>query len=530
VLQPHRAQLRLGAHAAEDAAATLGHGVLGPVLHAYAGWLRREVATLEAAASGRVHLLFLMRDGHLPRLAYGGGDTHAIEISRFTAIGASLTDDAAILRYLEPRLHNQDPEVLGRQLHLTPAEVAELEGVGPGSRRQTRFAAEVRRPRTLRKIAARADAFANRLCAYVKQVVDPAPGDMLVLADLGYNGTVQNHIEPVLRRCLGIEVAGRYLLLNTDDISGGDKRGLFDQQHFEPAALSTLTQYVSVLEQLCTAPTGSVVDYRDGAPVRTANDIKGRQSAVRDAVQQACLAYVRQHGSGFHTRPASCDAEAERMAAAATLARLLYFPLPAELALLRSFEHDVNLGTSQTLDLFDPAAASEGLRHWGLFYMNTAKRMFLSAELRDGGMPLSLTLMANARFGLDLKQKDFSHAAIELPIMVAQPGDISMHTVEARPTHDGYYAAIIPVGACRFSIGVQFGQLYEWVQLEAAYFFPGVDIPSKLGDRLPAQPPPRRSSRASRPTAAACSSANLPPVSCSSRRRRQWTSARWCSP
>jgi FMN phosphatase YigB (HAD superfamily) len=491
VLQPHRADLMLSGHAPEDAAAALGHGTLGPILSAYAGWLRREVDTLAARTPGRVHLLFLMRDGHLPKLAYErpGEQTHAVEISRFTAIASSLADEAAILRYLEPRLTEQDPEVLGRQLLLTPAEVKELAGTGAVRARRTQFAREVRRQRVLRKIAARSQAFGERLVDYIRRKVDPAPGDVLVLADLGYNGTVQNHVEPLFRRAFGVEVAGRYLLLHQDDVSGCDKRGLIDQRSYGASTLGTLCRFISVLEQLCTSAQGSVIEYAGGDPVRKDSGIKGRQSAIRDQVQAACLLYVAQAGAGFHTRPRSLDAEAERACAAAALARLMFFPMQAELELLLSFEHDINLGTDQTLDLFDAAAATQGLKHWGLFYMNAARRMFLAAELRDQGLPLSLTLLTQGRFGLDLRLKDFSHRSLRLPIMVAEGYDVSLSEADAWPTHDGFFVTIIPVGACRFSIGVQFGKLYEWVQLEAAHFLPAADIPTKGGLDLPRTTP-----------------------------------------
>ncbi|WP_163450031.1 hypothetical protein, partial [Escherichia coli] len=55
--------------------------------------------------------------------------------------------------------------------------------------------------------------FADRLIAHVRKAVNPARGDTLMLVDLGYNGSVQNDVEPLLARELGVQIAGRYLLL-----------------------------------------------------------------------------------------------------------------------------------------------------------------------------------------------------------------------------------------------------------------------------------------------------------------------------
>src|SRR5690606_32544665 len=84
--QPHRAAVSLRAEA--DAAWALGHDVLGPVLHGFAGWLRDEAEELAARAGRPVKTIFLLRDGHLPKRVFDaatGGDAPCAEISRFTA-------------------------------------------------------------------------------------------------------------------------------------------------------------------------------------------------------------------------------------------------------------------------------------------------------------------------------------------------------------------------------------------------------------------------------------------------------------
>jgi FMN phosphatase YigB (HAD superfamily) len=475
VLQPHRAQLAVDAQR-NDPTSMIGYGVLGPVLDAYTQWIRREAASLQAERGGRVHLLFMMRDGYLPMLAYEaspGAKDHlhaAIEISRYTAQAAMFDTDRKVLDYVDKQLRRQAPEYIAQQMLLAGSEAEEMFGRGPDKRRREQFHAEIRRPRNLKKVTERSIAFARRMVDYVRKTVAPEPGDTLMLVDLGYNGTVQNGIDGMLRRELGVHVAGRYLLLVETQLSGLDKRGLIDRRNYDSNTLHTLGAYVAVVEQLCTAATGSVIDYGSEGPIRKANDIKGAQSAVRDTIQAAALRYVASAGQARLAPPISADPDAERQSAAGALGRLLYLPLPEELEVLQSFQHDVNLGSDETVALFDPALADEGLKNWGMFYMKNSRRMYLSAELRGQGLPLSLALMTQARFGMELRYKDFCDQTIEVPILVADGDNLVFDTVHANPTHDGYYLAYVPIGECRYSIGIRFGMFLQSAQVESVNF------------------------------------------------------------
>jgi FMN phosphatase YigB (HAD superfamily) len=477
VLQPHRAQLAVGRARLADPASALGYGVLGPVFHAFAHWLRREARELAAARQGRVKMLFLMRDGHLPKRAYdaiaGADDPESveIEISRYTAGAASLTTEEAAVRHMEIWLGHA-PEIIVKQCLFTPDEADEILKRTQAKTYPLRLAEEIRKPRVLAKIVARSRAFEQRLVDYVRREAQVQPGDTVMLVDLGYNGTVQNRIEATLQRELGVHVAGRYLLLDEDLPAGLDKRGLIDARHYDSAALSSLGENISAVEQLATSARGSVVDYDASGPVRNETGMKGRQSAVREAVQAACLRYIAEAGSAVVRPSGPADAEAERQAAAAILARLLFLPMPVELEALKSFEHDVNWGSDDALKLFDPEVAAEGLKHWGMFYIKGAKRMFLAAELRGQGMPTSLSLLTQSRFGLNLRYQDFCDRSLTVPILIARGNEVAEQTIEAHPTHEGYFLAGVPIGDCRLGVAVLFGQLGEWVQIESVGFLP----------------------------------------------------------
>ncbi|MBB5710731.1 HAD family hydrolase [Sphingomonas xinjiangensis] len=483
--QPHRATLSAVEPTIQDPAEAFGFATLGPVLHGYDRWLAAEAAELAARNGGKIHHVFLMRDGYLPQLVHqaSGGDAgHAVEISRFTATAASFVDGEAVERYIQIE-EESEPRVVAKQLLLAPAEIDTVLGKSPsGKGAYAALARAVRTPARLRRITNASAAFADRLIAHVRRTVDPAPGDTLMLVDLGYNGSVQNDIEPLLRERLGVHVAGRYLLLREQFRAGLDKKGFIGHDQYDGSTLEALCTNVAVLEQLCTVAQGSVVDYQpDGTPIRKGNSIKARQSALRERIQAGCVRFSRSQASMTIRRAAPHEAQMWRRAAAAVLGRLMYLPMAQELAVLREFEHDVNLGVDDTVALFDHAIAHRGLRRRGLFYMKGADRMYLPAELHGEGLALKLSLLTHKRFGLGLKHADFVDRTLSLPVIVADGRDVSTSTVNATPTHDGYYLAAIPVGDCRLSIGLQFGKLFDWVQVESAVFVPASHFGDKRG-------------------------------------------------
>jgi FMN phosphatase YigB (HAD superfamily) len=479
--QPHRATIAAFEPQVRDSAERLGYTTLGPVLNGFDRWLVDEAAALQAQHGATVHAVFLMRDGYLPMRVHEarGGEGHAVEISRFTATAASLGTQDAVEQYLQREILG-DLNAVAKQMLLPAPEAAKLVKDNP---RPAAFLKAVQEPQRMRRINQASRTFAERLVAHVRKIVNPAKGDTLMLVDLGYNGSVQNDVETLLTRELGVKVAGRYLLLREQSRSGFDKKGFIGHDDYDCAALEAMCANVAVLEQLCTAAQGSVVGYEaDGSSIRRGSSIKSRQSDVRDRVQAGCLRFVRDEGSvTIRAAEPAHQPIMWRRGAAGVLGRLMYVPLQEELAVLAEFEHDINLGVDNTVSLFDAATAKKGLRQRGLFYMKASERMYLPAELHGEGLSLKLSLLAHRRFALPLKYQDFVDNSISLPLIVADGSQVSTGTVTATPTHDGYFLAPIPIGDSRFSVGVQFGQLYDWVQVESATFMP---VDTFLSDKI----------------------------------------------
>lgn len=468
--QRHRAQVAL--RRSDDPAVMLGHDVIGPLMTGFADWIAEEMAAQDAATGQTTKLLFLLRDGFLPAQAFMArhpalADRCAmVELSRFTAAASSLTDAAAIERCILPEMSNATVPVFARQLMLDRDESAKLCKLG-----KSRFAKAMVEPQLVRKIAARSAEMRKRLFAHLASF-GITKGDSVMLIDLGYNGSVQNHITPVLEKELGLTVSGRYLLLRERTVSGFDKKGFIDKRNYDLRLLDSLSDSIALVEQLSTLPQGSVISYeKDGTPVRKAAGLKGAQSALREMVQAACIDYAAHADVGFVRPPVSDTMRSRERMCAAVLARLLFLPMDSEVALFSRFEHDVNMGTDEMVSMVDLDDASRGLRQRGLFYVKNAMRMYLPGELRRHGLPINLTLFTTRRFSLDFRKADFDVGALSLPVMLMDAtGEHIVIDIDAVPTVEGYYQALIPIGPAAYSAGIQIGRVAEWVQVEEASF------------------------------------------------------------
>jgi len=462
--QPHRPAVSLRAE--EDAAYALGHDVLGPLLRAYVQWLRAEQEAIADSTGRKTHLLFLLRDGFLPaevfEAVYPGTTTQRVEISRQTAARAGLIDEEAVRSRLLHEGKRSTVDVLARQFHFKQGELQKLKLDAQGNDPQ--FVETVLRPDTMGRIIHRSTEFADRLIAHLKRA-GVGEGDAVILADLGYHGSVQDKVAPMLTRRMGLHIAGRYLLLREEQPTGLDKQGLFDSRHYDFRTLDALCDPIAVVEQLCTIAQGSAVDYKwDGTPVRKAAGIKSNQSATRDRAQAGAVAFAAA-SAGLPG-----DADAWRMAAGAALARLLFLPTEAELEVLRCFDHDVNLGTEAVVPLVDADAALAGLKSRGLPYLMHAERIYIPGEIRGHGMALNLSMLAWRRFGLEITTGDMTGTPMKLPVILADAQGETLIEADAHPTHDGFYAMAIPLGAGRFTAGVQWGAALDCVQIESARF------------------------------------------------------------
>jgi FMN phosphatase YigB (HAD superfamily) len=471
LIQAHRGQIALRQN--DEPHFVLGHDVLGPILHGFSVWLRDEVDALDRTTGKAVKLLFLLRDGHMPARAFSAlfpdlqDRVIPVEISRFTSTAASFDDGPAIQAYLLDMLTTSgDYSINARQLLFDEAEQKRLLTATTAAE----FTKKTALPANRAKILKRSATMARRLCAHLR-ANGVEEGDAVVLVDLGYDGSVQNAVEPMLRAAMKLDLYGRYLLLCEKRLSGLDKKGLFDLRNYDTQTLRSLYFDISILEQMCTISQGSVLNYKpDGTPVRGDIDLDVQQSTRRDAIQSGCEEYLRNVHASVVAPPASADAEGWRRTVMGVLGRLLFLPSAAEVDIFSDFHIDVNMGTRASLAMLDATAADDGMRRRGLSYIKNTQRIFLSGELQRQGLPVSLAMMAMSRFNLDVRQSDFQVGGRSLPVALLDGGEPIIQTVDAYPTTDGYYRAIIPIGERHYSVGLQFGLICEVVQIEEVAF------------------------------------------------------------
>src|SRR5262249_3488164 len=116
-------------------------------------------------------------------------------------------------------------------------------------------------------IAALADAMRDDLLAYLRQAVpDLATYSDLILVDLGYSGTIQRALRDVFDRSgLQHRLHGVYLATVDDsliDLPEGDSAsGFLDSSVIPPASKLFLLRNIAILEQIFSAPHGSVRRY-----------------------------------------------------------------------------------------------------------------------------------------------------------------------------------------------------------------------------------------------------------------------------
>ena len=239
-------------------------------------------------------------------------------------------------------------------------------------------------------------------------------GDTLVFVDLGYSGTAQRLLEPIFREEFGIEIVGRYLISLAVPGWKTSRKGLLDRSNCDDRTMQTLVAYIALLEQICTCNEKSVIGYHDdGTPIFTELSFSDDQYSKLDKLHAEAIRFVTDAKQFFQDAHISIPQFMLRDIATAELTRLLFLPTESEITYLKEFEFDLNLGTKDVFNMLDIEKGLTGLRRRSLFYQFMEKnassfRTNTPAELRSAGLELSLALMAQHRFSLEILQKDMN--------------------------------------------------------------------------------------------------------------------------
>jgi len=367
----------------------LGTMVLGPVMTAFDAFIAERCEQV-AGPGRRVALGFLGRDGFLSHRIWQdlhGATSAYLEINRRVSLMASADTLQPLLDFL-PKIAKFDAPTFRDMVKVLPPKVAAFFAGSPNGIVTGEALAEAL-PGLMEssELLALAAILRARLLAYLRHAI-PGFDDCtdLVLADLGYSGSVQKALRRVFDlEAIKIRLHGAYLISLDDsfhDLAEEDSaKGFISDLVITPHAKRMLVRNVALLEQACCSADGSVRDYDGGEVLREVNPHAAGQIALAAEIQAGARAFAAGAGDvarDFSLQPYDAPDVAARWSAA-TLARLLLLPDEDELALLGDLKHDVNLGTQALAPMLDRD-----------FVRNQITARGLSAACTSAGPPMWL--------------------------------------------------------------------------------------------------------------------------------------------
>ncbi|MDR5810551.1 HAD family hydrolase [Caballeronia sp. LZ019] len=461
----------------QDPNERVGYWALGPIVYSFARFILDERRTLNA--TGKPHkFAFLMRDGHLLRLACEVMSNEAMSdpvyLSRFTAVAVSFDSGESIQRYAGKHAASHPLYVICDQM-LMPPELKKkvlaraMKAKDPAHEFRRLLAERA----TQKTIVSQSNALRARLFRHLQRTVGLERGDTLVLADLGYYGTIQHAIRDVFKRHYDVDVIGRYFASLDSPGSHLDRRALIDASWTEENVVETLIAHIGDFEQMCAISCGSVIAYeQDGTPILA--DVKkgSMQLETTHAIQQACLQFIRDVEATPAIHLPALTPERLRVVAAIELARLVYLPEHEEIERSARSLFELNVGTDIAFDVANVDAGIKGLRQRGPFYMRSIGKGFRTgypSEMRYAGIDQAIFLMSIRRHRLDFTVDDTSYRRIDVPALFVRGNESATQSVSARATYDGFYSVVLP--RSQFDTALMIGRELSWMQLESATTF-----------------------------------------------------------
>jgi FMN phosphatase YigB (HAD superfamily) len=341
----------------------LGMTVLGPAMTAFDAFIVRRCAEV-AGPDRKVALAFLGRDGFLPHRIWQ--ELHCatsayLEINRRVSLIAS-ADTMQPLVDLLGKVFKIDAPTFRDMIKILPPQVAAFfaaypDGIAPGED----LAEALPELMDAGEIVELAAALRARLLAYLRHTIpDFDQCTDLVLADLGYSGSVQKALRRMFDLAgLDIRLHGAYLLSLDDafdDVAEQDSAaGFISDLVVTPHVKRMLIRNIALLEQICCSADGSVRDYDGNQVLREINPRPASQIALAAEIQAGALAFAESADDvalDFCLSPYAAPDVAARWSTA-TLARFLLLPDEDEVALLGGLKHDVNLGSHALAPMID---------------------------------------------------------------------------------------------------------------------------------------------------------------------------------
>lgn len=289
-----------------DTPADLGYLVLGPLILDFLAWTGRL-----SIAEGFEKILFLSREGWLLERAFRTMQTFVpalgkIEGSYFLssrrAVGtAMLREKADLVHVLEGSFTGTLDQLLTARLG---ADIARLAATRLGS---SAIRSRVFLPEMQRDVLAALDPASDEIlaaaqrerAAYLGYWAQETRSKRVLLADIGYAGTIQAH----LARLTSSPLFGAYFALNAradqTGIHGGWARARFHDARAQPDASSPIVQYDLLLESMLTAPHAQFSHMAPGGAETGPRFVAGTENDVPclAAIHEGAEEFIRDVGS-----------------------------------------------------------------------------------------------------------------------------------------------------------------------------------------------------------------------------------------
>lgn len=468
-VNPFRGVLASANVSSDKAESLIGYASLGPIMYGFARLICDDIAKMQSEGKNP-KVLFLMRDGFLPYRAcealLGYSPGKQARISRFTATASGFRKREDVEKFLAEYISILPLNYICRQL-LLPEDTAEhLLKISNAEKFPSFTLCQlVLQDKILKTIFEQSRIFRLRLICYLQKFMDIQKGDSIIFVDIGYAGTAQQMLEPVLKDEMGIDsIHGRYLMTLNLPNWESDRKGLIDPSWSEDRVMTMLSQDVSLIEEFCCSGDDSVVDYdNEGNAIFSKCVINQEQFTKIRKIQEECVRFIHDAKLFFEKCNITIPLDKLRDQAVIELSRLLYFPTENEIKYLQEFNHDKNKGYQEIYQIYnDPEKELNKLRSRGFLFKYEHPHV-----LRHTHLALSLALMTQRRYGFEVNLDDLSFRQEWITVIRMQGQTPVQNTCNAPITYDGYFSFRIPVDVNCSQIAIIFGKNYEFLQIES---------------------------------------------------------------
>lgn len=454
----------------------VGWYYLGPVMVQYLRWLISEVVELQGEAH-KPRIVFMMRDGYLPFKAYQSlkaqglvpyeAPVHAMDVSRFATLALNFTDAQAVQTYLISQREKMYRAEMVRQLMgVHEVDTSKIKINTDDTLPWGQFMQEVLLPENLQCILDASGKHRANFIRYIRKQIRPKAGETLVLADLGYSGTIQDQIKVILAQEFDLRVEGRYLILRETSSTQKSKKGLIDYRSMNRNSLNLLLTQIQTLEQLTVNDNGSLVKYGDGGqPMYEKSPLSDQQRLIKQHVQTAAHDFVQTQSKNifqFTKNYPFSDLEA-----AGLIGRFTLQPSVSEMELYTQFSHDINNGTSRVRWISNPAMSRQMLIRGGNMTYDSEYHKMLANDLNAFGPELSHFNFLKSRLGIKSILMDHKVVDGDIPCILSQDENFHKAKMPCFSSHEGFKVGILQGVRNCSDIGLSFGLKFEWMQIHS---------------------------------------------------------------